>query len=209
MNLKNGLLAALDVEQLKELCAELDLAADRRSRDALIAAVAGAKRAKPELIINKLTVAQLRAVLAQFELPARGSKDELVQRLLSAGGRSLPRSGATTLAAGEHAPGDPVPTSLGAGALAPSTSDLATEYRHSDLAIQRPDAGVQDQFQTKKPPKVYRYDSSLDPALSWDEQRERDLGEWRFARARLRRASRLPAHRKPSGRMAFDRMARR
>ena len=37
---------------------------------------------------------------------------------------------------------------------------------------------MQDQFQAKKPPRVYRYDSSLDPALSWDEQRERDLGEW-------------------------------
>ena len=37
---------------------------------------------------------------------------------------------------------------------------------------------MQDQFQAKKPPKVYRYDSSLDPALSWDEQRERDLSEW-------------------------------
>ena len=44
--------------------------------------------------------------------------------------------------------------------------------------MQRPEAGVQDQFQAKKPPRVYRYDSSLDPALSWDEQRERDLGEW-------------------------------
>jgi adenine-specific DNA-methyltransferase len=44
--------------------------------------------------------------------------------------------------------------------------------------VQRPDVGVQDQFQAKKPPKIYRYDSSLDPALSWDEQRERDLAEW-------------------------------
>jgi adenine-specific DNA-methyltransferase len=44
--------------------------------------------------------------------------------------------------------------------------------------VQRPEVGVQDQFQAKKPPRTYRYDSSLDPALSWDEQRERDLGEW-------------------------------
>ena len=44
--------------------------------------------------------------------------------------------------------------------------------------MQRPDVGVQDQFQAKKAPRTYRYDSSLDPALSWDEQRERDLGEW-------------------------------
>jgi adenine-specific DNA-methyltransferase len=56
--------------------------------------------------------------------------------------------------------------------------DTTEQYRHSEQAVQRPDAGVQDQFQAKKPPKTYRYDSSLDPALSWDEQRERDLGEW-------------------------------
>ena len=37
---------------------------------------------------------------------------------------------------------------------------------------------MQDQFQARKPAKSYRYDSSLDPELSWDEQRERDLGEW-------------------------------
>jgi adenine-specific DNA-methyltransferase len=53
-----------------------------------------------------------------------------------------------------------------------------TNYKHSQEATQRPDVGVQDQFATKKPPKTYRYDSSLDPALSWDESRDRDLAEW-------------------------------
>src|SRR6185437_13628642 len=56
--------------------------------------------------------------------------------------------------------------------------DSAESYLHTQEAIQRPDVGVQDQFQVRKPPRTYRYDSSLDPALSWDEQRERDLGEW-------------------------------
>ena len=51
-------------------------------------------------------------------------------------------------------------------------------YKHSQEATQRPDVGVQDQFSTKKPPKTYRFDSSLDPALSWDENRDRDLAEW-------------------------------
>lgn len=54
----------------------------------------------------------------------------------------------------------------------------AFDYQHSQEATQRPDVGVQDQFTTKKPPKTYRYDSSLDPALSWDENRDRDLVEW-------------------------------
>ena len=53
-----------------------------------------------------------------------------------------------------------------------------TDYQHSQDATQRPDVGVQDQFTTRKPPKSYRYDSSLDPALSWDENRDRDLAEW-------------------------------
>jgi adenine-specific DNA-methyltransferase len=159
MNLKNGLLAALDAEQLKELCAELEIEADRRSGEEMAAALASAKRAKPELITIKLSVAQLREVLARFELPTRGNKEELIERLLQAGGRSSHLAKETALTA----------------AAQPSASDLASEYRHSDLAIQRPDAGVQDQFQAKKSPKVYRYDSSLDPALSWDEQRERDL----------------------------------
>ena len=57
-------------------------------------------------------------------------------------------------------------------------TDQTEQYRHANEAVQRPDVGVQDQFQAKRPPKTYRYDSSLDPALSWDEQRERNLGEW-------------------------------
>jgi adenine-specific DNA-methyltransferase len=162
MNLKQVLLDVLEAEQLKELCTDLEIEADRRSGEAMAVALSSAKRAKLELIIDKMTVAQLRTALDHFEQPTRGSKEELIQRLLQAGGRGLPTPKATGFSEAPQA----------------SIRDLASEYRHSDLAVQRPDAGVQDQFQAKKPPKVYRYDSSLDPTLSWDEQRERDLGEW-------------------------------
>lgn len=57
-------------------------------------------------------------------------------------------------------------------------SDTLSQYEHKQEAVQRPDVGVQDQFTIKKPNRVYNYDSSLDPALSWDENRERELGEW-------------------------------
>ena len=56
--------------------------------------------------------------------------------------------------------------------------EQTTDYQHSQRAVQRPDVGVQDQFSAKKAPKSYRYDSSLDPALSWDESRDRELSEW-------------------------------
>jgi len=59
-----------------------------------------------------------------------------------------------------------------------ATENQTSDYQHSQEATQRPDVGVQDQFTTKKPPKTYRYDSSLDPALSWDENRDRSLAEW-------------------------------
>jgi adenine-specific DNA-methyltransferase len=52
------------------------------------------------------------------------------------------------------------------------------DYTHGQRAVQRPDVRVQEQFSKRKPPKTYRYDSSLDPALSWDENRNRELAEW-------------------------------
>jgi adenine-specific DNA-methyltransferase len=64
--------------------------------------------------------------------------------------------------------------------LKPTKDQLAQthDYKHGHKAVQRPDVGVQDQFSAKKPPKTYRYDSSLDPSLSWDENRDRELAEW-------------------------------
>jgi len=174
MNLKHILLAALDKEQLKTLCDVFGLEADRRSADAMLAALKSAKRAKPEEIIEHLDVSQLRGLLAEAGESTEGKKADLVQRLLVASGRAwtLPE---TTRLAVEEAPAN---YQVSRPAERGSSSDVAGEYRHADQAVQRPEAGVQDQFQARKPPKTYRYDNSLDPALSWDEQRERDLGEW-------------------------------
>src|SRR5690606_32736042 len=41
-----------------------------------------------------------------------------------------------------------------------------------------PDVGVEAQFSHRKPPKTYRYDSSLAPELAWDENGERPFAEW-------------------------------
>ncbi|MBI4603599.1 MAG: site-specific DNA-methyltransferase [Planctomycetes bacterium] len=55
----------------------------------------------------------------------------------------------------------------------------AKNYRHPESeSLLRPDVGTQAQFKKKKPPKTYRYDSSLSPALDWDGQNPaREEGE--------------------------------
>jgi adenine-specific DNA-methyltransferase len=57
-------------------------------------------------------------------------------------------------------------------------------YEHPEAsAIQRPEAGQQTQFRKKQPPRTYRYDSSLSPALDWDGQNPvREQGEAALAR---------------------------
>ncbi len=76
----------------------------------------------------------------------------------------------------------------------PKTSATTTteQYKHptAELVL-RPDVGTQAQFKKKKPPKTYRYDSSLSPELNWDGSPAREIGEWLLAQ--IDEAARLPA----------------
>jgi adenine-specific DNA-methyltransferase len=63
----------------------------------------------------------------------------------------------------------------------------------------RPNVGAQAQFRKKKPPVTYRYDSSLSPALDWDEQNpareQADVAIRRILEAKtLEEAKRAGAH---------------
>lgn len=74
----------------------------------------------------------------------------------------------------------------------PATSRIADPYQHTVETPMRPEVGMQAQFRKKKAPKKYRYDDSLDPALSWDGQNSaRDIGEWLLAK--ITEASKLAA----------------
>jgi adenine-specific DNA-methyltransferase len=55
----------------------------------------------------------------------------------------------------------------------------ARSYKHPESeSPMRPDVGTSGQFKKHKPPKTYRYDSSLSPALDWDGQNAaREQGE--------------------------------
>src|SRR3990170_6760994 len=63
-------------------------------------------------------------------------------------------------------------------AAKPKKDKDAAAYDHTEeKLLLRPDVGLQPQFKPKKPPKTYRYDPSLDPALSWDINADRERGE--------------------------------
>jgi adenine-specific DNA-methyltransferase len=83
-------------------------------------------------------------------------------------------------------------------------SKSAEAYKHKDEALLRPEVGTQAQFRKRKPPKTYRYDSSLSPALDWDGQNSaRELAEWLLAQ--IEEASVLdPPHRLPEPRRFGD-----
>src|SRR5688572_4764683 len=70
-----------------------------------------------------------------------------------------------------------------------AAQDQAQSYTHPEATSPlRPDVGVQKQFRKKKPPKTYRYDSSLSPALEWDENPAREDGEALIRRIQQARA---------------------
>ena len=76
---------------------------------------------------------------------------------------------------------------MASGTKAPKSpkSKPAKNYRHPETeSPMRPEVGTQAQFKKKLPPKKYRYDDSLSPALDWDGQNPaRERGEARIARA--------------------------
>jgi adenine-specific DNA-methyltransferase len=61
----------------------------------------------------------------------------------------------------------------------PPKTKPAKNYRHPESeSPMRPEVGTQAQFKKKLPPKKYRYDDSLSPALEWDGQNPtREQGE--------------------------------
>ncbi len=69
------------------------------------------------------------------------------------------------------------------GKRATKPTQQAESYKHPESTnLMRPDVGTQPQFKKRKPPVTYRYDSSLSPALDWDEQSPaREDGERKLA----------------------------
>jgi len=125
---------------------------------------------------NQALIAELRKHLPDLdEAEYHAAKEALVAEGLLAKGRG--RGGAVFRADGQ------APTAAASASAKPKPAAMPAgngsgAYAHADEAVLRPDVGVEAQFSHRKPPKTYRYDSSLAPELAWDENGERPFAEW-------------------------------
>lgn len=188
MKLKHAILEQFDLRRLKKACKDLELTdVDRRSTEDMTETLSRARRATPAVLFEYLKETEVKAVARLVRKRPRGRKNAMIEQLLEAEesgqlGRKKRKKRKKKRSKKKRRSASPQSTSTTVRRKIRRRSSAVPQdtqqYQHQDEAVQRPDVGVQDQFQAKKPPKTYRYDSSLDPALSWDEQRERDLGEW-------------------------------
>jgi len=125
---------------------------------------------------NQALITELRNHLPDLDdAEYHAAKDALVAEGLLAKGRgrggSVFRADGQVPAVAASASAKPKPAAMPAG-------NGSAAYAHPDEAVLRPDVGVEAQFSHRKPPKTYRYDSSLAPELAWDENGERPFAEW-------------------------------
>lgn len=125
---------------------------------------------------NQSLIAKLRDDLPDLgDDEYHSAKEALVDEGLLSKGRG--RGGSVYLANGSSS-AEPVTAPTKPRSTVPPAGHGAAVYAHGDEAVLRPDVGVEAQFSHRKPPKTYRYDSSLAPELAWDENGERPFAEW-------------------------------
>jgi hypothetical protein len=101
-------------------------------------ALISSRKSKPEQLIIHLELQQLKDVLTEYQLSKAGSKEALIERLLSAAGGQSENT-PTVLAADEGVPAYLLNRSDLPAARALDVTDLAGQYVHNDQAVQRPD----------------------------------------------------------------------
>ncbi|QFG38454.1 adenine-specific DNA-methyltransferase [Paracoccus pantotrophus] len=125
---------------------------------------------------NRKLIGELRTHLPDLDdAEYHAAKEALVAEGLLAKGRG---QGGSVSRADGNAPAPVASTSAKPKPAAMPAGNGSAAYAHADEAVLRPDVGVEAQFSHRKPPKTYRYDSSLAPELAWDENGERPFAEW-------------------------------
>jgi len=175
---RSEILRILTRARLLEIAYSFDIAGLTGLPKGKIAETLARRRSIPtEEILSVLSRNELKAICHELNLDDTArEKTVLIRRIL----KGEKQRGRTKAVPSER---------IAEGTIMPQrkkgtkpVSKEAETYRHpeSDSPL-RPDVGTQAQFPKKKrkPPKQYKYDSSLSPALDWDGQNAtRELGEW-------------------------------
>jgi len=91
MKLKPAILSVLGRDHLKRVVDELEIdGLDRRSVEAMRAALRRSRRATPAVLLDLLYKGQLQDVCEIMGLPVSGRKDELIKRILTTAGQARP-----------------------------------------------------------------------------------------------------------------------
>ena len=162
--------SSIQTLQLLSRARLLDLARDYgisgltgASKDEIVKELA--KKAEITDILSKLTRDELKKMCTDLGLDDSGrEKKAIIGRIIGSD---------------ESAKAEAPATARLATTIAYSANKQTKDYDHPEATVPlRPDAGTQAQFKKKKPPKAYKYDSSLSPELNWDGQNPaREQGE--------------------------------
>jgi len=162
MKLKEALIACLMPDDSRSVCDEFKLDANRRSADRDGDGSRQREGSQARAIDQEVGLVELADLHSSCSTSStEGDKLALVERLLAAGSRAPHcRWGECGVFADDGNVAAYLRHSPPPRTRTVKTGDDTAQYRHNDEAVQRPDAGVQDQFQAKKPARTYRYDSS-------------------------------------------------
>lgn len=105
MKLKQAIIETMGRDDLKAVCADLELDdVDRRSREGMAAVVSRSRRARPDALLEYLGEKQVKAVCDLVGVPARGRRGALIKRLLGGDPRSVARARPATSATDSKRP---------------------------------------------------------------------------------------------------------
>ena len=128
-----------------------------KPKDAILDAIMGKRSIAIEDILKTLKISDLKDICREFSIsPGPANKEDIISMLVSGGVDNnikvkIPEK-------------EPKVTRQPDGK---EKDALAYVHEESKVSL-RPEIGTQAQFRKKKPPKTYKYDSSLSPSLEWD-----------------------------------------
>jgi adenine-specific DNA-methyltransferase len=143
-----------------------------KPKDDIINALMAKRSITVEEILGQLSRDDLKGICEALGLDSSGKeKNVLIERI--SGEKMEPQAGK------EKKEGRNSGTEYSFAKQANNTEKDAKAYVHEESKVSlRPEIGTQAQFRKKKPPKTYKYDSSLSPELEYDGQNPaREQGE--------------------------------